>query len=64
VLAGERRSIESTNSYAPLALLVEEGEEETRELRAVPDEAEGSVLKGSPHDALEKEGCACIHAYS
>ena len=57
---GVRRSLELSNSYTPLASLVEEGEEETSELRAEPDEAEGSVLKAPPSDALDRDG---EHAY-
>jgi hypothetical protein len=56
LLTGVRQSVEVSNSYALLASLVEEGEEESPELRAMPDEADGLVLKAPPDDALEKTG--------
>ena len=60
LLTGVRWSDVSTNPYAPLAPLVEEGEGETQGLRAMLDEVKGPRLKGPPDDALEEDG---EHAY-
>jgi hypothetical protein len=56
VPTGARWQVESYNPYAPLAMLVEEGEGEVAEQRAVPNDADEPWLKAPPSDALEPEG--------
>ena len=63
VSAGAKVKAWSDNPYAPLALLVEEGEGEPTEprVKVIPDEAVSLELKGPPDDALSVSGEPVCH---